>query len=90
MDWEIAVIFILFWGPVFGSYLYKCRQAKKNAIKSDTWTENTGSRPALFNVDVVYKNGKSAWAVSAKSIEWDLYSDNPVLKFRKKQDISQT
>jgi hypothetical protein len=45
--------------------------------------QNEGSRPALFKVDVVLKNGQLKKYVSAKALDWDLFVENPIVKYRK-------
>ena len=39
----------------------------------------------IFNVDIVYKSGKSKWNQSAKHFNWGLILEDPVLKYRKTQ-----
>ena len=79
---DIAVIFLIFWGPIFVFWRIHEYRKTLNIINSDGWQENSGSRPALFHADIVLKNGKVKWNVSPKDVNWDRYLKNPVVKFR--------
>lgn len=56
---------------------------RKNLKDSESWDENTGKQPVLFNVDVVYANGKMNSYVPAKHLNWSTDQRNPIIRFRK-------
>lgn len=84
---DFAVIALIFWGPVMVAWLLHERKKRLKVINESGWIESKGVRPAMFNVDVVYKNGRSKWKVSAKALNWDAYCNNPILKYRMYQKV---
>ena len=80
---DIVIIFTVFWGPVLLLFILNEVKKQHTAIRNGTWCKNDGIQPALFNVDVVFENGKSKWNVPAKSLNWKLRAtSNPIRKFR--------
>jgi hypothetical protein len=80
---DIIVIASIVWLPFVLKWYGSQRSKEKHEIESGEWIQNEGSRPALFNVDVVLKNGQLKKYVSAKALNWDLFAENPIVKYRK-------
>ncbi len=80
---DILIIASIVWLPIIFQWCLSQRAKDKSEIENGKWDKNTGSRPALFNVDVVFKNGQLRKYVSAKGLNWDLLAKNPIVKYRK-------
>lgn len=50
------------------------------------WTENPGTQPPLFNVDLIHSNGRMKLYTPAKKHDWSLEKANPIIRFRKAAD----
>ncbi|EPJ0021457.1 hypothetical protein ACTBJ2_004514 [Vibrio parahaemolyticus] len=80
---DIITIASIVWLPFIIKWYLSQRAKDKSEIENGEWIQNKGSRPAIFNVDIVLKNGQLKKYVSAKSVNWDLLAKNPVVKYRK-------
>lgn len=80
---DVAILFLIFWGPVLGAYVVHQKCEVRKAIKQGEWMTNEGNRPPLFNVDVLYENGSFKRSIPAKSLNWSLSISNPIRKYRK-------
>jgi hypothetical protein len=87
ISYEMFKILALFWGPALIAFIIHEQKKKKKAIHGPGWEINKGTQPALFNVDVVLKSGKSRWHVPAKQLLWATSIDNPIVKFRKTKAV---
>jgi hypothetical protein len=84
---DILMISAIVWLPVLIVFIFYSRMREKRRIHEANWIESEGSRPAIFNVDVIYKNGKMRKNVSAKELNWDKFISNPILKYCVSQKI---
>lgn len=84
---DLALIFLVIWGPIFIAFIVYQRIKKNRAINSQGWNYNEGKQPALFNVDIVFENGNSKWHVPAKEQAWAKSIDNPIKKYRKAEAL---
>lgn len=50
------------------------------------WTENPGTQPPLFNVDLIHSNGRMTLYTPTKKHDWSLEKTNPIIRFRKAAD----
>lgn len=74
-----ALIFVLFCIREWGREWLQ----KQRALCSHGWTYNAGVQPPLFNVDIVFMDGKAKWSVKAKELEWSKLATRPIRKFRR-------
>lgn len=80
---DIITVASIVWLPFIIKWCVSQRAKDKYEIENGEWIQNEGSRPAIFNVDVVLKNGQLKRYVSAKDVNWDLFIRNPIIKYRK-------
>lgn len=80
---DVIAVASMVWLPFVIKWYVSQRAMEKNEIENGEWIQNEGTRPAIFNVDVVLKNGQLKRYVSAKAVNWDLYVRNPIVKYRK-------
>ncbi len=79
---SISLLIGIFLGTLF-VLLLRERQKNLREVEPENWKNNTGKQPALFNVDVIYKNGKRKDYEPAKKLDWSLEVENPIIGYRK-------